>query len=133
MRSLPFAIRFRGSLRNFRGAFCLFSITYTMLRPATCGAGPDRGVGRRFGARKTTEADDNTADAILGFRTVLRAAIILAGAVLAGAGLWAQRPFREVAGAEYDKLPLPKDYREQSEWVFARLMYPPVGRYYGGF
>jgi hypothetical protein len=64
---------------------------------------------------------------------VSRAAIILAGAFLAGAGLWAQRPFREVAGAEYEKFPLPKDYREQAEWTFARLMYPPVGRYYGGF
>lgn len=36
-------------------------------------------------------------------------------------------------GAEYDKIKLPSDYREQAEWTFARLMYPPVGRYYGGF
>jgi Domain of unknown function (DUF4159) len=64
---------------------------------------------------------------------VFRAAIILACAFLVAAALWGQRPFREVTGAEYDKFPLPKDYREQAEWTFARLMYPPVGRYYGGF
>ena len=41
---------------------------------------------------------------------------------------------RELAPVEYERgFPLPKDYREPGEWVFARLMYPPVGRYYGGF
>jgi hypothetical protein len=64
---------------------------------------------------------------------VSRAPFILTGVFIAGAALWAQRPFREVMGAEYDKISLPRDYREQAEWVFARLMYPPVGRYYGGF
>ena len=35
---------------------------------------------------------------------------------------------------EYDRsFPMPKDFRTPGEWVFARLMYPPVGRYYGGF
>jgi hypothetical protein len=58
---------------------------------------------------------------------------IVSGVFLIAAGVWAQRPFREVMGAEYDKFPLPKDYREQAEWTFGRLMYPPVGRYYGGF
>ena len=64
---------------------------------------------------------------------MFRAVLIIAGVAAAGAVLWAQRPFREVAGAEYDKIPLPKDYRSPAEWTFARLMYPPVGRYYGGF
>ncbi len=34
---------------------------------------------------------------------------------------------------EYTSFPLPPDYRDPGEWTFARLMYPPVGRYYGGF
>jgi hypothetical protein len=38
--------------------------------------------------------------------------------------LLAQRPFREYPGREYSDFPLPKDYREPAEWVFARLMYP---------
>jgi hypothetical protein len=33
---------------------------------------------------------------------------------------------------EYNNFPLPPDYQEKTEWAFARLMYPPVGRYYGG-
>jgi hypothetical protein len=44
-----------------------------------------------------------------------------------------QRPFREYPGVEYSKFPLPGDYRVNGEWTFARLKYPPVGRYYGGF
>jgi hypothetical protein len=44
-----------------------------------------------------------------------------------------QRPFRELSPVEYTRYPLPADYRVPGEWVFARLMYPPVGRYYGGF
>jgi len=43
-----------------------------------------------------------------------------------------QKPFREYPGVEYEKFPLPPDYQEKTEWVFARLMYPPVGTYYGG-
>jgi hypothetical protein len=41
------------------------------------------------------------------------------------------RPFREYPGVEYDDFPLPPDFREQTEWVFARLMYPAVN--VGGF
>ncbi len=37
-----------------------------------------------------------------------------------------QKPFREYPGFEYENFPLPPDYQEKSEWVFARLMYPPV-------
>lgn len=48
--------------------------------------------------------------------------------------LWAfQLPFREFPGVEYrvGEIPLPADWREKTEWVFARLMYPPspVGRF----
>jgi len=39
--------------------------------------------------------------------------------------LKAQRPFREYPGVEYNDFPLPDDYAKPSEWVFARLMYPP--------
>jgi len=38
-----------------------------------------------------------------------------------------QRPFRQFDGVEYSigDVPLPADYREKTEWAFARLMYPP--------
>lgn len=52
-----------------------------------------------------------------------------------------QRPFREYAGVEYYNFPLPSDYAEKTEWVFARLMFPPgpldgyssTGRFGGDF
>ena len=54
-----------------------------------------------------------------------------------------QRPFREYSGTEYyeGEFPLPPDYAEKTEWVFARLMYPPgpldgysnTGRFTGDF
>jgi hypothetical protein len=63
-----------------------------------------------------------------------RTGAVLAGSLALITALSAfQRPYRQVPGAEYDNYPLPPDYREKTEWVFARLMYPPVGRYYGGF
>jgi hypothetical protein len=38
-----------------------------------------------------------------------------------------QRPFREFPGVEYQvgDIPLPPDYKEHTEWTFARLMFPP--------
>jgi len=37
-----------------------------------------------------------------------------------------QKPFRVYRSMEaYDNIPLPADYQEKTEWVFARLMYPP--------
>ncbi|HZU29393.1 MAG TPA: DUF4159 domain-containing protein [Bryobacteraceae bacterium] len=36
-----------------------------------------------------------------------------------------QRPFRQYPGVEYSDMPLPPDWREKTEWAFARLMYPP--------
>ena len=39
-------------------------------------------------------------------------------------GLYAfQRPFREYVPVEYDKFPIPPDFRQPAEFVFARLMY----------
>jgi len=53
-------------------------------------------------------------------------------ALLTAVYAW-QKPFREYPGVEYEKYPIPPDYREPGEWVFARLMYPPVGPRNGGF
>ncbi len=41
-----------------------------------------------------------------------------------------QRPFREFPGVEYSigEIPLPPDYRDKTEWAFARLMFPGGGR-----
>jgi hypothetical protein len=50
----------------------------------------------------------------------------------------AQRPFRVYRSLEpYDDVALPEDWRDKTEWVFARLMYPQhpharFGRYYYG-
>src|SRR5437764_431309 len=45
-----------------------------------------------------------------------------------------QRPFRVYTTVEgYDRYPIPRDYLDKSEWVFGRLMYPPVPRMNGGF
>ncbi|MCU1238798.1 MAG: hypothetical protein JWP63_6765 [Candidatus Solibacter sp.] len=63
-----------------------------------------------------------------------RAGAIIFGTLALFSALYAfQRPFREFPGVEYDKFPLPRDYQEKGEWTFGRLMYPPVGRIYGGF
>ncbi|MBS1856815.1 MAG: DUF4159 domain-containing protein [Acidobacteria bacterium] len=63
-----------------------------------------------------------------------RAGALAAGTLLVLTALYAfQRPFREFPGVEYNTFPLPPDYREKTEWTFARLMYPPVGPIHGGF
>ena len=53
---------------------------------------------------------------------LLASCLALAGVVFAF-----QRPFREFNGVEYSigDIPLPPDYRERTEFAFARLMYPP--------
>src|SRR5216684_3868350 len=53
-----------------------------------------------------------------------RVRCILLGLSLLGALCAVQKPFREYPGFEYEDFPLPKDYNQPSEWVFARLMYP---------
>jgi Domain of unknown function (DUF4159) len=58
--------------------------------------------------------------------------LVLLGVVLAGA-VWAAQmpmpmpvPFRQYPDYERNPMPLPPDYQESGEWVFARLMYPPA-------
>jgi len=48
-----------------------------------------------------------------------------AGLALVGALIAFQRPFRQYVSMEgYDAIPMPPDWQEPGEWVFARLMYP---------
>jgi hypothetical protein len=66
-----------------------------------------------------------------------RKALLLlgAGAALLSAIYAAERPFRVYRSMEaYDNVELPADFQEQTEWVFARLMYPqnPRARF-GGY
>jgi hypothetical protein len=65
--------------------------------------------------------------------SIRRAGIIACGCAVTLTVLYAVQPFREYPGVEYENFPLPKDYQEKTEWTFARLMYPPVNRLYGGF
>ena len=62
-----------------------------------------------------------------------RVIILATSGILAAGAIYAIQPFREYPGVEYSNFPLPPDFQEKTEWVFARLMYPPVNRYYGGF
>jgi hypothetical protein len=57
-----------------------------------------------------------------------RKALLLAlgGIAFVGAVYAFQRPFREYPGVEYESFPVPPDWSEKTEWVFARLMYPPI-------
>jgi hypothetical protein len=63
-------------------------------------------------------------------RIIATCSLALLGAVLAGAVWAAQMPFREYPDWESQGAPLPHDYMEPGEWVFARLMYPPARRGY---
>jgi hypothetical protein len=60
-------------------------------------------------------------------------AVCLGGLLLLGALYAADKPWREYPGLEYSHYPIPPDYREKTEWAFARLMYPPVSPWRGGF
>lgn len=55
------------------------------------------------------------------------------GILLCTAGLLyaLQQPFRQYPGVEYEDFPLPTDWQEKTEWVFARLMYPAVHGMWG--
>jgi hypothetical protein len=47
------------------------------------------------------------------------------GLALIGALYGFQRPFRQYTSFErYDNIPLPEDWQDKTEWVYARLMYP---------
>ena len=67
----------------------------------------------------------------------LRSAILVGIGVTLVGTLWAyQAPFREFPGVEYQlgTIPLPPDYRDKTEFTFARLMYPStLGGRGGGF
>jgi hypothetical protein len=58
---------------------------------------------------------------------------LLAGGVAFLTAVFAQKPWREYPGVEYNDFPIPRDWQEKTEWAFARLMYPPAvgvhGRY----
>ena len=58
-------------------------------------------------------------------------------AALVGSLCAFQMPFREYPGVEYNDFPLPADAADKTEWMFARLMYPPDpsgrGTRFGGF
>ncbi len=43
--------------------------------------------------------------------------------------LRAQRPFKEYPAIEYENFPLPPDYKQNAEWVRARLRYPDITGY----
>src|SRR5690348_11760688 len=65
------------------------------------------------------------------FRMTFWKVSVLAGvAALAGffwaESLAAQMPWREYPAIEYNNFPAPADYNEQTEFAFARLMYPPA-------
>ncbi len=63
-----------------------------------------------------------------------RAGVLLLGAACLLSAVYAtQRPWKEYPGVEYNTFPIPKDYQERTEWAFARLMYPPISPYFGGF
>ncbi len=57
-------------------------------------------------------------------RNSLLAAV--AGILLFSVAYAFQRPWREYPAFEYEAFPIPPDYQEKTEWLFARLMYPPV-------
>jgi len=73
---------------------------------------------------------------VKGATTVLSVSCALA--LLLGTALARQMPWREYPGQ--DNIEVPPDYQEKTEWVFARLMYPPYAgsingrgfRRYGG-
>ncbi len=66
-------------------------------------------------------------------KTALR--IVCVGLAFAAVLAAFQLPWRVYVSMEaYDDIPLPPDYQDRTEWIFARLMYPnnPIGRNGGG-
>jgi Domain of unknown function (DUF4159) len=72
---------------------------------------------------------------------IWRAVWTAAGTAVLVSTLFAfQKPFREYPGIEYNDFPLPADYADKTDFMFARLMYPMmagargfgVGRFRGG-
>ena len=69
----------------------------------------------------------------MSFRKAL--CVLAGGLVFLGALYALQRPYKEYPAVEYNDLPLPPDWQEDSEFVFARLMFPggPLDGYRGRF
>src|SRR5262245_19178145 len=61
-----------------------------------------------------------------------RTAALLAAGTLS-LTLFAQKAWREYPAFEYNTFPVPPDYQEKTEFVFARLMYPNSPFGFGGF
>ncbi|MEP6716487.1 MAG: DUF4159 domain-containing protein [Terriglobia bacterium] len=61
-------------------------------------------------------------------RTIIVSA--LCSLAIFGSALALQKPWREYPGQ--DNIAVPPDYQEKTEWMFARLMYPPVAGRFGG-
>jgi hypothetical protein len=64
------------------------------------------------------------------------AGLVAAGTIFLGVSLAFQEhvhTWREYPGVEYNTFPTPADYQEKTEWVFARLMYPPFGGFGGRY
>jgi len=68
---------------------------------------------------------------VMGFRKLF--AVFAGLAVFLGSLYAFQRPFREYPGIEYNDFPLPNDWQHQTEWTFARLMYPMYRGFGFGF
>ncbi len=61
-----------------------------------------------------------------------RIALSLAVLILSVLGtIYAQKPFREYSGTEYENFPLPADWRENTEFARARLKCPDIGTRWG--
>jgi len=58
----------------------------------------------------------------------MRTHFLGAAVVLVGAGALAafQTPWREYPAIEHNSYPVPEDYAQSTDFVFARLMYPPA-------
>lgn len=63
-------------------------------------------------------------------RAILAAAMLVCCVAAAAAVATRLQPFREYPGQNV--APIPPDYQEPAEWVFGRLMYPPVAGGFGG-
>ncbi len=61
---------------------------------------------------------------------------LVAGGLTCLGVLWSfqnfRKPWREYPAFEYNDFPVPGDYQEKTEWVFARLMYPNAPFGFGG-
>ncbi len=55
----------------------------------------------------------------------------MTGLAVCASALLAQKAFLEYPAFEYNDFPIPPDYQEKTEWVFARLMYPTMPGVHG--